>query len=1173
MHKAYSSLFLQFINTLNNRGKIMNFAISHLTVEYLDHPLAIDTQTPKFGWWIDSEENGLLQTAYRIVVSFGKEIVWDSGRVESDQNFQIVYGGKILQPASVYNWQLTVWDQENVCVTTCDIFETGLLSTEIEAWHGARWIGSNKLPLYADALSVFKMNCSFTIKEGSTRGGFLFGGDDPRLFSASQNYMRVKRASGESFLSVVLDISELVFDRGQAKLLVYRQGYTSDDRRDTPLFTVAIEDSIIDNANMYASHTIYMECEYGQLEFFVDRQDDAHRLLPQPDSDLSKNTTRRLNVNPVGRGGDYTVFPVLAKVGLLQEKGQQVSFQRMEISNYREPSNLLYSGLPPVNELIDPSHLANTMLATTFVCEKKIKRARAYATARGIYKIYINGDRVGEDYLTPGMSQYDKHQFYQTYDITATLQQGTNAIGAVLAEGWFSGSISYTGSNWNYYGDRNSLLLQLLIEYSDGSSRWLITAPNAWRCLQDGPIRYASLFQGQVTDLRKEYLLSQFTKPDFDYEGWESAEIVASDKTTAKVEQHEITIQGTIQPGLHYDDVKFMASPDLGVRPVAVLSAKNISQPAPDLFIYDFGQNIAGIPSIQIVGREGQEVVLRFAEVLYPDRTEFAGKAGTLMLENIRGALATDRFILRDGSQILQPEFTFHGFRYMEITGIDRPLPLENVQVIALSSIQHIAADFTCSDDMINRLYQNICWSLRDNFLSIPTDCPQRNERMGWSGDLSVFGRTASYMSLEDTFLRKHMIALRDTQVKGRFCDIAPLGGGFGGTLWGSVGITVPWEMYQQYGDKDVLVDMYDSMKDYIAFLKSTKNEMGIVQDGPLGDWLGPQNSMNESAYLWQCYYLYDLSIVKKVADILDKKEDNNDFAKEYEKAYMDFEKAYRDSDTLRSVFSSEAAALSLNSPFEPGQKKSAPSKLPSGRYLMDTQTSYAVALGLGIYKPEQKAVLESYLNEACSRETVDDVGEKRNPYTLMTGFIGTSWISQALSGGDYHSTAWRMLKEREYPSWLYPVQNGATTIWERLNSYTREDGFGGNNSMNSFNHYSFGAVGTWMLAYAGGIRRDVTPGTFKICPIPDPDKDITWVETKVDTVSGSYQIAWKWNDKDITYSLHIPGGRKTSVELIMDEKHGKQFAKRISENPMASDVQLVGNRLTFNLLPGSYRL
>ena len=514
---------------------------------------------------------------------------------------------------------------------------------------------------------------------------------------------------------------------------------------------------------------------------------------------------------------------------------------------------------------------------------------------------------------------------------------------------------------------------------------------------------------------------------------------------------------------------------------------------------------------------------------------------------------------------------TFHGYRYMEITGIEEPLPLTQVHTLAFSSLKNMAADFQCSDPLINRLDQNICWSLRDNFISIPTDCPQRNERMGWSGDLSVFGRTASYMSLSDPFLRKHMIALKDTQVNGRFADIAPIGGGFGGTLWGSVGITVPWEMYLQYGDETVLADMYESMSAYIDFLKTTKNDQGIVQDGPLGDWLGPENSMNESAYLWQCYYLYDLDIMRKTAEILGKGEDAKKFAEEYNTARKAFTDTYRDPATGRSIFSGEEAAMSLNSPFEAGTKETAPKKTDSGKYLIDTQTSYAVPLGLGLYTEEERKTAAGYLNEACTRPTVDDLHEERKPYTLMTGFIGTSWISQALSENGLHETAWRMLKETSYPSWLYPVKNGATTIWERLNSYTVENGFGGNNSMNSFNHYSFGAVGTWMLAYAGGIRRDQKPGTFRISPIPDPDKDIHWANTTAQTVSGEYKVNWETTDQGIRYTIYIPGGRKTPVDLPVSPHQAQNLKTTMEGDKRFENMTITENGITFTAVPGEY--
>lgn len=1150
----------------------MRFSISHMTVEYLEKPLGIETQTPKFGWWIDAAENGLLQAAYQIVVMQGDRIVWDSQKVCSDKTYQIPYEGDALQPETAYSWTLTVWDQDGDPKVAVSSFETGIMNTGVEAWEGARWIGTNILPLYTNALSVFKMNCTLQLTGDSRKAGFLFGGDDPRLLDRDQNLMQMENQPGESFCALVLDISALADGEGAGKVQVYRQGYDKSDVKGQPLFTLEVSEKLLNKENMREEHTLYMECEYGQLELYLDGEDDGHRLLPLPDADFRKNMTRRLNVNPVGRGGDYTCFPVVAKVGLYDEEKSPAEFKKLEIRNYRQPCNALYSGLPAEkNVLVDVSCHGNTMLASSFAVEKPVHRARLYATARGIYELYLNGKKVGEEYLAPGMSQYDQHHFYQIYDVTDRVQPGENGVGAVLAEGWFSGSISYTGSNWNYFGDRNSLLARLVIEYEDGSRSCVVSAPGTWKVFTEGPVRYASLFQGEVRDMRKESLLTEFTQPGYGFAGWEPAQTVACDETTACLNTPVITVMNTVQKGLNYDKMQLTASWEPGVRVVGEKTAVAVTEPRKGLYIYDFGQNIAGIPKIEIDGREGQEITLRFAEVLYPDTEEYADWSGMLMLENIRGALATDCFILREGEQTLQPAFTFHGYRYMEVTGLTEPLPLEKVHTLAFSSLENLAADFRCSDAMINRLYKNICWSLRDNFISIPTDCPQRNERMGWSGDLSVFGRTASYMSLGDPFLRKHMTALKDTQTDGRFADIAPIGGGFGGVLWGSVGITVPWEMYLQYGDETILADMYGAMCEYMAFLKKSENEQGIVQDGPLGDWLGPENSMNESAYLWQCYYVYDLDIMRRTARILGKEEDEKDFAAAYEAARKAFAEVYCDPETGRSVFSTEEAAMSLNSPFEAGTKETAPKRTASGKYLMDTQTSYAVPLALGLFEGAQKQRAAQYLNEACTRETVDDLHELRKPYTLMTGFIGTSWISQALSDNGCHETAWRMLKETSYPSWLYPVKNGATTIWERLNSYTVENGFGGNNSMNSFNHYSFGAVGTWMLAYAGGVRRDTTPGTFKICPVPDPDGDVRWADVTVQTVSGEYRVAWEKTEEGMRYSLYIPGGRKTPVELPMGQRQAKSLKASMERDPRFENIAIKEDGLAFTAVPGSY--
>ncbi len=1156
----------------------MEFQIIRMTTESRENHPAVDTAKPRFGWWIEAGENGLLQKAYRIVVKCEEQVFWDSGKVLSEKMFQVEYEGKELLPEKTYTWEVTIWDQDGQTQTNSSSFDTAFLSEKIEAWEGAKWIGSNHLPLNTFALSVFKMSCRLQLNAKAQKAGFMFGGDDPRLLDATKNLYGVENKPGESYCLLTLDVSS--FDKtekvsedvaadenGKACLSLYRVGYAAGDSADTPLLSTSVPQHVINEENRFEPHTIFMECEYGQLELYIDQVDEEHRILPKPNENPILNMERRWNVNPMGRGGDYTCYPLVAKIGAWDPSDQAV-FEYIRIANYREPSNLLYSGVPAVNELVDVSHGANAMLAAKVQADKQVKRARIYATARGVYELYLNGAKVGEDFLAPGLSQYDQHQFYQCYDVTDSIQMGVNGIGAVLAEGWFSGSISYTGSNWNYFGDRSSLLLKLVLEFEDGTKEVLVSNDSDWYLCEDGPIRYASIFQGEIRDMRLEKLLTDFTRPEFPLDTWAKAELIAEDESVSCLHTPVVTMIGTIQPGLDYTRTRLLAQPDAGVKVAETLTAVSVTEPFEGVYIYDMGQNMAGVEEIEIDGREGQKIVMRFAEILYPDLPEYASVKGTMMLENIRGALATDEFILREGHQILRPSFTYHGYRYIEISGLTQPLPLTAVRGLSISSLTELAADFECSDPIISRLYQNIGWSLRDNYISIPSDCPQRNERMGWSGDISVFGRTAVQMSLCEPFLHRHMKALQDTQVDGRFADIAPIGGGFGGTLWGSVGLTLPWEMYLQYGDKRVLEEMYPNMKEYIRFLMSKRDDNGIVQEGPLGDWLGPENSSNESAYLWQCYFVYDLEILSKTAELLGYEEDAKEYQKEYCKAKEDFLRVYRDEETGLSVFSSKTAAMNMNSPFTMDLKEKEPSKTESGKYIIDTQTSYAVPLALGLYKEDQEALAAERLNQTCCRENIDDLKEARKPYTLMTGFIGTSWISQTLSEYGYDETAWRMLKETSYPSWLYPVLNGATTIWERLNSYTKENGFGGNNSMNSFNHYSFGAVGNWMLAYAGGVRRTETPGVFKIAPIPDPDGDVTWASVDVKTVSGHYKVRWERNEECMTYKITIPGGRPAEVELPMDETQAFRFMEHMEE---ADEILYKDGKVSFTLLPGSY--
>ena len=1109
--------------------------IKNMSVEYRIEPLAVEASKPRFSWNLSSDRRGCRQTAYRIRVTADETDVWDSGCVESDRMLNIPYAGKELAPESDCVWSVTVRDELG------DISEaSSFFRTSPKSWHGAKWIGSDKLMLSAHTLSVFKLSYTVRILPGSTKAGFLFGGNDSRLMDRNKNIQGVQNVKDESYINLTLDISAAETG-GEAVFSAYRHGYAPEDGPQ-PLHQAVIPRSLINEANCHDEHTILIKCVFGEICVYIDGEEnwinegERHGRMP----------SSGWNLNPVGKGNNYICFPLLCDIGVKMDQRQEAVFSNLAIRHFRKPNGTLLNKWPEAIagggsditvrggesgylSLADPSHDGLTMLRTEFNIAKPVKHAYLYATARGIYEIFLNGERVGDDWFAPGLSQYNKTHFYQAYDVTALLKNGGNAVGAYLAEGWWSGAITFAGENWNFFGDRQSLLLRLAVTYEDGTSDNIVSSPETWRYTMDGPVRAGSFFQGEIYDSFKE--MPGWDTCGFDASGWKPAKEVMLSEDNAFM--GEVISGPARRRSIHnYDSFTLRPQPDEGVKMVARLTAAGMTEPRPGVYIYDMGQNMAGVPEIDVNGTAGQTVTLRYAEILYPDMEEYSAHTGMLMLENIRAALAQDKFILKEGAQTICPRFTQHGYRYIEITGISSPLPLNAVRGLSLSSV-NLTSSFSCSDHEIDRLYQNVCWSLRDNFISIPTDCPQRNERMGWSGDISVFSRTASYMSDCAAFLRRHMQAMRDMQSsEGRFDDVSPVGGGFGGTLWGSAGITVAWESYCQFGDLDMLKEHFPSMCRYVRYLGTCLDHAsGIVNEGPLGDWLGPENSKNEPAYLWQCYYIYDLAIIIRAADILGLEAEKQEFGPVLKSAKAALMRTYFDTETGITVFSSPDATKGSGMPFMRVERP-LPEPLPSGRYPMDTQTSYAVPLALGILDGDQAQSAREKLINAVERRNTDDLGVSRPPYSLMTGFVGTALICPALSMVGADAEAWRLLRQTEYPSWLYPVRQGATSIWERLDSFTLERGFGGNNSMNSFNHYSFGAVGYWMLSRVLGIARSADIGNWELAPMPDPDGCVTWAEGSVTTPSGVFRSSWKIGKNGIEYTFTVPANENALLKL-----------------------------------------
>lgn len=1097
------------------------FKIGKLQTEYLCTPLGLDVKNPRFSWQMQSETIGKRQSSYRVQVGTrpGTFDMWDSGRIESSVSHCVAYGGSPLKSCTKYYWQVTVTDETGVCNSAESFFETGFLETGIDAWDGAQWIGAEENNLCAATKGVFTLASTFSITEG-TCGGIVFGACDPRLTDKNKNTYLL---AGENYIAYVIDASAI-----PAKLHIYRVGYAPGDSADEPFCSIDIKDMdtpgdlIIDETNKNEFHTLRIDVTGNAARAYIDGKlvDDLETAVPY-DPAVKRKVGRQLN--PLG-SNDVITYPRLNKIGFYAGADSTVHYKNIEVRDIRPPKAVVFYDVPGREDSLfaditaveqgcfavssgivtaDPSHGASPMLRREFVAAKPVDKARLYATARGVYECHINGKRIGEDWFQPGASQFDKHLYYQAYDITDTVRQGGNAIGFYLGSGWWSDSQTFAVSNYNYYGDRPSLLAKIVLTYTDGSTEIIVSEQSTWQCSADGPVLYASFFHGEHHDARKYNKYCGFAAAGYTGGVWQKPAVIAP-----------VPDEGNpAWPNPNLTEPAFVGQMDHPVQTVTELTAKTRAEPRPGVFIYDMGQNMVGVPRIRLQGKAGEKITIRYSEVLYPALPAYDGLHGLPLMENLRDASCTDIYICSGAAEeLFQPHFTFHGYRYVEITGAENPPDPEAVKGLVLSSVTALTGAFSCSDELVNRLYENVLWSQRGNFISIPTDCPQRNERMGWMGDAQVFARSALYNANVRTLYGRYMQAVRDVQEEnGRFADIAPIGGGFGGIIWGSAGLIIPWEVYNQCGDERILAENYAAMQQYMAYLEENYGD-GLLQPGigNIGDWLAADMS-TDNDLLWTAYFVYDAKLMAAMAGILNRPAD----AKHYKELFL---RAQSDWNTRFTDASGRTITI-------------------DGK-VNDTQCSYAVPLAFGVANEKNRFQMAAHLN----RKT-EELG-----HTLTTGFVGTAAINQALTEYGYEETAYRLLRQTEYPSWLYSVTQGATTIWERWNSYTTESGFGGNNSMNSFNHYSLGAVAAWFYRCVLGIHGDPgNPGYQKFILKPSIG-GFDFACGSYESNYGMIKSSWKKQDRQVEWTITIPANTGAKVyapaEHILVNDRMQQFEK-----------------------------
>ena len=717
-----------------------------------------------------------------------------------------------------------------------------------------------------------------------------------------------------------------------------------------------------------------------------------------------------------------------------------------------------FAGQPQL-DLTQPPYLRRE-----FALAKPVARATLTATARGIYTLSLNGQRVSDTYFAPGWTDYNKRIAYQTYDVTDLLQPGQNAIGAMLGDGWYASYIGFTGSGGRqraHYGERTQFLAQITVEYEDGTSEMAVATDAEW-CAATGPIHFSDWLMGETYDARLE--LPGWDAPGYDAAAWKPVTVEAE----------------------HDANILRVAQGDPPVRMTEELTPKTITTPLPGSYLFDLGQNMVGWARLKVQGPAGTLVRLRFGEFLNPD--------GTLYVANLRGAKATDTYILSgDGAETYEPHFTFHGFRYVEITGYPGVPGTKAITGCVLHSDIPVMGAFECDNPLVNQLVKNIDWGLRGNFLSIPTDCPQRDERLGWMGDAQIFVRTAAGNRDVAAFFEKWMDDVVDAQSpEGGFSDVAPrlIDMSDGAPAWGDAGVIVPWTIYQVYGDTKILETNYAAMAHWIEYLDSVNpNHLWVNRrNNDFGDWLSIAADTDKEV-LATAYFAYDTSLMARVAAVLGKTQD----AARYNALFQNIKEAFN-----RAYVAEDA------------------------RIQGDTQTAYVLALRFNLLLEETRA--------AAARHLVNDIEAKGGH--LSTGFVGVGYLCPVLTNAGYADVAYKLLLNETFPSWGYSIKQGATTIWERWDGWTEEKGFQ-DVGMNSFNHYSLGSVGEWLQRYVAGIDTDPDkPGFAHILLRPHPSRRLLSVRAHFDSVQGRIVSAWRLDGDMLTWNVTVPTNTTATATL-----------------------------------------
>jgi alpha-L-rhamnosidase len=1033
---------------------------SGLECEFLITPLGMDAPHPQLSWKLHDARDGARQTAYQVQVASntalltnGNPDVWDSGRVQSDKSVGVVYSGPPLAPSKRYYWRVLVWGRDGKPYPASDAswWETGLL--EQANWK-AKWIAYEEPVERAvrESRAAWITNADAEVTaDGNTRHDFRF-------------QFEVKNSIRESVLYV-----------------------TGQDTASAWLNAKKVLDAspLLASGSLpwkkYEMHAVTEEIHKGKNVLAVEVTRYA-KHGQQPARNPSQTPMSAVLVL-LKNDGSLEIIKS-GQPGWKASLNATGNWQEADFNETSWKDAVTYS--PPASDFgREATGRASRTgavksLRHSFDLNKPVASARIYATALGAYKLFVNGHAVGDQILAPGWTDFRQRVAYQTYDVTGQIKAGKNALAALLAPGWYATPLGWVGEGFNYGNTPPALRAQLRLGYEDGSVEWIMT-DESWKA-DVSPILNAEIYDGETYDARRTQ--TGWDTAAFDDSRWHTAELV-------KPQEPKIEWQ-YFQP----------------IRAEKTQPAKVITNPEPGIYVYDFGQNLSGVAHVRLHGAPGTDVKLRFAEILNAD--------GTLYVENLRTAKATDHFILAGtGDEEFQPAFTYHGFRYVELSGVSTAPKIDDVMAVVFHTDAPFTATLKTGNPMLNQLWSNIMWGQRSNFVGVPTDCPQRDERLGWSADAQVFWRTAAYNMDLAAFSRKYSADLRGTQVGTDMYGIYAPGTQeqhpASGTGWSDAGVIVPWTSWIQTGDREIVEENWAGMEKYLAAIEAAnpdylwRKDYGI----PFADWLAPEG-VTPVDLIATAYWAYDVTLMKQMAYYTGKAADEKKYADMFDKIREAFNKAYVHADGFvggvppRPVFASGTERELSDQPVE-------------------TQTGYVLALHMNL--------LDQDLRRLAGQRLVDRIAA--NHGQLGTGFLGTPYLLEALTNTGHLDIAYRLLQGTEYPSWGYLVDHGATTMWERWNG----DQMRGDPSMNSYNHYAYGAVADWIYRYAAGIDTlAADPGFHTILLHPNFDRHLGSLDFSYESSYGLILSAWSISGDSAAWNLTIPPNARGQLPISVEQ-------------------------------------